>query len=61
MIHSGVFRFTFSVTNIPNSEVGMCIELFPFINNNNGDDDINYAVYRFVNAFLPKTSSILWT
>lgn len=55
------FRFTFSVTNIPNSEVCMCAEIFHLINNNNGNDDINYAIYRFIKAFLPKTSSVLCT
>lgn len=53
-----VFSFTFSAANIPNSEVAMCIELFPIINYNNAGENINHAVYRFVNAFLPKSSSV---
>jgi hypothetical protein len=52
---------TFSETNLPNSEVVMCIELCLFISNNQGNDDTNYAFYRFVNVFLPKTSTVLWT
>jgi len=53
-----MFSFKFSIANIPNSEVAIGIELFPIINHNNAEEDINHAVYRFVNAFLPKTSSV---